>query len=56
MIEGHILPAAGIVTRCAVRAELSAVFIFGSMTGIAIRWSAFEDIVLVTGSALHRSV
>lgn len=53
MIEGYVLPAAGVMTGCAICAELTTMCVLGGMTGIAIFRSAFEYIVYVTSIALN---
>lgn len=52
MVEGHILPTAGVMATGASCTELSAVFIFGGMTGVTIFGRAFIDAVGMTGGAL----
>lgn len=53
MIECRISPAAGVVTRTAVRAELTIMIVSGRMTGITIRRCAFVDSIGMAGGAKH---
>lgn len=53
VIESHIAPTAGIVTRSAVRAELTIMLVFRGMTGITILGRPFEHTIGMTGSTLH---
>lgn len=53
MVEGDILPAAGVMTGFANRAELSGMNVFDSMAGEAVFGRALEDPVRMTGLALN---
>ena len=53
MIEGHVLPGRGLVTRSTLRSKLAAVCIVIGMAGIAVLRRALIDSVHMTGSALH---
>ena len=52
MIERGIAPAAGIVARTTVCAELAAVGVFGGVTGVTIGGCAFVHAVAVAGTTL----
>ena len=52
MIERCIAPAAGIVTRTTVCAELAAMGVFGGMTGITIRGCALINAIAVASTTL----
>ena len=53
VIEGHVLPGRGLVTRSTLRSKLAAVCIVIGMAGIAVLRRALIDSVHMTGSALH---
>lgn len=48
MVEGHILPGCGCMTRFAILPQHVLVWIILLMTGEAIRWRLFEYIIAVT--------
>ena len=53
MVEGHILPAAGVMAGFAGRAELAVVLIAGCMTGETIFRRAFIGSIGMAGLALN---
>ena len=56
MIEGYILPAAGVMAGTTVSAELSIVVVFGGMTGITICRCALVNAIGMTSGTLHANV
>ena len=56
VIEGHIVPAAGVVTGTAVRAELAVVLVLICMAGITIRRYTLIHAIDVTGITLNTCV
>lgn len=52
MIEGHILPATGIVAGSAIRSKLTVVGVPGSVTAITVRWRAFKPSICMARLAV----